>query len=54
MTWMHWVIVGYLIIGAVATVALVGEPRKPIEPAVAATTVLLNGLLIAGLVVFAS
>lgn len=51
---MHWVIVGYLIIGAVATVALVGQPRKPIEPGTAAVTVILNGLLVAGLVVFAS
>lgn len=49
---MQWVIVGYLAIQGLGTVALIGQQRKPIEPGTAAVSVLLCALLIVGLVVY--
>lgn len=51
MNWFDWTIAGYLILGALLTVALIGKPRKPIDPATAVLTIAINGALIAGLLV---
>lgn len=38
------------VIGTLSTVANIGKPRKPIQPPTAVVTVVINGLVIAGLV----
>lgn len=48
MNWFFWVLLGYFVVGGLASVLLIGEPRKPIEPGVAAATVVINALLILG------
>lgn len=48
MTWFDWTLVGWLTFGVLATVALVGVPRKPISPGTAVATLIINGLLVAG------
>lgn len=47
-----WLIVGFLALGALLTVASVGKPRKPLEPGVATVTVLVNALLIAAILAY--
>jgi len=50
MNWMDWIIVGKLTVGALSTIAIVGQQRKPITPGVAVVVAIINGLLITGLV----
>lgn len=35
-----WLIIGFIALGALLTVTLVGKPRKPLTPGAAALTVL--------------
>jgi hypothetical protein len=46
MAWQGWVLVVMLALSALANVTSVGQPRKPMEPSVAAAIVLINGALI--------
>lgn len=41
-----WFMAGFILFGVGATVAEVGQPRKPITPAVATVSILLNTLLV--------
>ena len=50
MTWFDWTLVAWLALGALASVALVGKPRKPLTPGVAVATVLINALIVVGVV----
>lgn len=50
MTWFDYVLIAWLAIGGLGAVLLIGKPRKPIDPAVAMWTVLINALLILGVV----
>lgn len=50
MTWFDWALTAWLALGALAVVALVGKPRKPLTPGIAATTVLINALIVVGVV----
>jgi hypothetical protein len=47
-----WLLVAYWSLNAVSVVALVGKPRKPIEPSTAAISVIIFGLLIASLFIW--
>ena len=47
MNWSDWVLVGWLLLGAVSVVSVVGKPRKPLAPEVAAWVVIFNAALIA-------
>jgi hypothetical protein len=47
-----WVLAVWFLLGAIITVACVGQPRKPIKPETAAVAVLINALWIAAIVVF--
>lgn len=51
-TFLFWFLVGYWGVNAVGTVALVGKPRKPIEPGTAAISVIIFGLLIVSLFIW--
>lgn len=51
MNWLFWLLPALYTIGALATVASVGKPRKPITPGLAATVVATNGLLIGLLII---
>lgn len=46
MTWVDWFLVCLFAVEALGTVCLVGEPRKPVSPGLAAATVALNAGLI--------
>ena len=46
MHWSDWVLVVWLAIGAIASVAVVGQPRKPLEPGSAVLSILITGALI--------
>lgn len=46
-SWYGWVLVGALTVNALATVARIGEPREPITPTDAVTTLIRNGVWIA-------
>lgn len=48
MTWFDWTLVGWLAFGALATVGLIGVPRKPISPGTAVATVVINAALVVG------
>ncbi len=52
MNWFFWTLAAWLAVGALGSVALVGKPRKPIDPGTAMLTVIVNGLLIAGVVIY--
>lgn len=47
-----WLIVAFLSYGALSTVASVGKPRKPLEPAVAVLTVVFTGAIVAGILIY--
>lgn len=49
MNWIDWILVGVLTLGALSTIAIIGRPREPLDPGVAAWLVLINVLLIIGL-----
>lgn len=51
MTWFDWTLIGWLALGIFASIALVGAPRKPLTGGTALATLVINGLIIAGLVV---
>lgn len=47
-----WIIVGFLTLGALLSVANVGKPRKPITAGQAVTIVVINAALIASMVIW--
>lgn len=51
-TTMLSILIAFLGLGAVATVSLVGKPRKPVTPGVAVASVIINALLIVGALVW--
>lgn len=50
MKWFLWGFVALIAINAIACVAAVGKPRKPMTSGAAATIVLLDAALVVGLV----
>lgn len=48
MNWFLWFLVVWFILNAVITVAQVGKARKPVTPGTAASVVVIEALLIAG------
>jgi hypothetical protein len=48
-----YVIAGLMTLNSLATIAIVGKPRKPVTPAMAASLVLFNALYITILVIAA-
>lgn len=50
MIWFDWALAGWLALTAVLSVALIGVPRNPITPGAAIATLLINGAIIAGVV----
>jgi hypothetical protein len=48
MTWFDWILVAWLTLGVVLTIALIGKPRKPITPGVAVATLVINSALVLG------
>lgn len=48
MTWFAWTLVAWLAVGVAATIAVIGKPRKPVDPTTAVVTLIINGFLIAG------
>lgn len=50
MTWFGLLLFCYLALNAVLTVAMVGKKRDPLTPEAAAISVIINGALIAGLI----
>lgn len=44
-----WTLIVFFAFGGWATIASVGEPRKPLTPGIAATTVITLALVIAGI-----
>lgn len=51
MNWFDWLLVAILGVGAIVSVLLVGEERKPIAPGTAALQVILNASLIGGILI---
>lgn len=51
MTWMLWIVVGFHLLGIVATISQTGKKREPTTPAVVAVSTLISLALIA-LVIF--
>lgn len=54
MNWLAWLIVAYLGVSALLSVAATGKKREPTTPGVAVLTVIFAGLLIWGVVVLAT
>jgi hypothetical protein len=54
MRWTLYAIAGFLALGAILTISSVGKPRKPITGRVAAATVVIDGLIIAALLIAAA
>lgn len=50
MTWILWVVVALLAFGTVVSITQVGKPREPVTPGVAATTVVIQGLIISAII----
>lgn len=50
MNWILYAVASLMAFGALATISMVGKPRKPIQPVTAVITVVLNALMIAGLI----
>lgn len=50
MTWILWIVVAWLVFGTVVSVTQVGKPRKPLDPGVAATGVVIQGLIISAII----
>ncbi|MEU0937600.1 hypothetical protein [Embleya sp. NPDC005971] len=50
MTWFLYVLIGYFILGAMVTMAIVGKPRLPITNGAAMFVVLANAVITVGLV----
>lgn len=50
MNWFDWTLIAWLALGVLSAIALIGKPRKPVTPGVAVTTLLINGALVAGVV----
>lgn len=46
MVWQQWVLVALLALNVVLTIALVGQPRKPITPGTAAFGLVFNAALV--------
>lgn len=46
MSWKQWILVLVQALSALITVSMVGQERKPTNPATASVAVLLSGLLI--------
>lgn len=52
MNWFLWFVVAWWVFNAVATVAQVGKPRKPITASTAAAVVVIEALFVAGMFMF--
>lgn len=50
MTWILWVVVAWLVISTVALVTQVGKPREPLTPEIAASSVVIHGLIISAII----
>jgi len=48
MTWFAWTLVGWLTLGVVASIAVIGKPRQPVTPGLAVATLVINGFLVWG------
>lgn len=53
MQWFFFGVAAWLVWGALAAVAAVGKPRRPTTGGVAAAFVLINGVIVAGLILAA-
>lgn len=51
-TWLMWSLVGLHVVGILTTVAIVGKPRQPLTGGVAATTVIINLMIISALIIW--
>lgn len=49
MTWFDYFLIAWLAFGAFSVIALVGKPRKPIEPLTASISTGITTLLIVGI-----
>lgn len=52
MNWFEWTLVGILAFSTFCTIGMVGKPRNPIGPGTAVFSLVVNGLIIAGLVAY--
>lgn len=50
MMWFDYILIAMFAIGAISTVTIVGQPRKPIDGGTAAWVVIVYGALIVGIV----
>lgn len=49
MTWFGWLLIALMLISTLATIGLIGQPRKPISNGAAIFATVLNGLLAMGI-----
>ena len=52
MNWYLWFLAAWFLLSAVVNVAYVGKPRKPTTAGVAASVVVIDALIIAGIFIF--
>lgn len=50
MDWILWLVVVLLVFSTVTSITQIGKPREPLTPGVAATTVVLQGLIISAII----
>ena len=48
--WVKWILVGWMAIGPVAMVLIIGIDRKPVTPGAALTSMIISGLIICAIV----
>ena len=48
MTWFGWFLIGWLTVGGLLTVGSIGDYRKPVSPAMAVGSLIVGGLMAAG------
>lgn len=50
MTWFDWLLLGFFSLSILATIAIIGQERKPVGRGMAIVLVIVDGLIIAGIV----